>query len=979
MRQCLTSPDGGYYTTKREGRDQFGRKGDFVTSPEISQIFGELFGLWLLTEWMVQGRKKHGVEIIEVGPGRGTLMDDILGTVSTFKSLASSIENIYLVEASPALRAAQKDLLCGDAAFENVAAGYRSISKYAALPVTWCEDIRFVPNEPDKTPFVFAHEFFDALPIHAFQSVPPSQAATQTLSTPTGQISLNRNKGEAQKPQWRELLVSPTVPSSIITTSASSLPSAKPKQTKADFQLSLAKASNPSSLLLPAQSQRYKDLLPTTDAVIEISPESHSYVAEFARRIGGSKNPGTTTSSAVSPAPRKPEPSGAALILDYGPAETIPSSTLRGIRSHQLVSPFADAGEVDLSADVDFIALVEAALGASEKVEVHGPVEQGVFLEQMGIKERSEMLIRGLEKSGGKGTEAAGDSDQTRGNDAVDMESRKKAIREAVERLMLSSGDDCDECRPGGRRLAITAVFFSCLPFLATFLLVSTIVLKKIYPVLSAHASSSSKSSSSSIPPSRLNVQSINAITFSTTLALAAVLAELILCEISNTIDPYARRLAFQFTVSLLLLVLVIVIPSLQIQSVISAAGWEFTNKSKGGLRIAWALQSFTTAVWLVTFWWVGNQLLSRTSTASPATENEGQAQSLSEACLSRVGILGISLLGLLSGFASVSAAWQNIFAKHRPVTESDVARKAAGLESTKDMLATKHSRLRALERKMSDVAQDSNFFQKAMGSIRGSTNHTEIRSLGVEIRGLEAMASSLSTSHNMLQTQLQQQNRNRTLTGRSALISSYLFSLFCIYRILTAFYSTLRRSVHSSQLPSTSPTTPSQDQLPTSSTSSDLITTLLALIATHYNPHLDRDLYTRQLSFLLSGLILLASFNSVMQTFSLIARFLPSLLRAVNQNLPLLVAQVCGMYTISAALMLRGRVPGQVVGEGLKEMGGGQSQSGWVDGWFDGWFLGGVGVTIVGIWLGRKIGGAGEWDDVDWYVNEDVEMGKRS
>lgn len=78
MRQCLTSPEGGYYTTKREGRDQFGQKGDFVTSPEISQVFGELLGVWLVAEWMLQGRKKHGVEIIEVGPGRGTLMDDIL-------------------------------------------------------------------------------------------------------------------------------------------------------------------------------------------------------------------------------------------------------------------------------------------------------------------------------------------------------------------------------------------------------------------------------------------------------------------------------------------------------------------------------------------------------------------------------------------------------------------------------------------------------------------------------------------------------------------------------------------------------------------------------------------------------------------------------------------------------------------------------------------------------------------------------------
>lgn len=78
MRQCLTSSEGGYYTTHREGQDQFGQKGDFVTSPEISQVFGELLGIWLEVEWQLQGKKKHGVEIIEIGPGRGTLMDDIL-------------------------------------------------------------------------------------------------------------------------------------------------------------------------------------------------------------------------------------------------------------------------------------------------------------------------------------------------------------------------------------------------------------------------------------------------------------------------------------------------------------------------------------------------------------------------------------------------------------------------------------------------------------------------------------------------------------------------------------------------------------------------------------------------------------------------------------------------------------------------------------------------------------------------------------
>lgn len=79
MRLCLTSPDGGYYTSQGDNSTEvFGRKGDFITSPEISQIFGELLGIWMVAEWMAQGRKRSGVQLIEVGPGKGTLMDDML-------------------------------------------------------------------------------------------------------------------------------------------------------------------------------------------------------------------------------------------------------------------------------------------------------------------------------------------------------------------------------------------------------------------------------------------------------------------------------------------------------------------------------------------------------------------------------------------------------------------------------------------------------------------------------------------------------------------------------------------------------------------------------------------------------------------------------------------------------------------------------------------------------------------------------------
>ena len=76
MRQCLTNPTAGYYTNE----EPFGREGDFVTAPEISQMFGELVGIWVLATWMEQGSAK-GVNLLELGPGRGTLMRDVL-TVS---------------------------------------------------------------------------------------------------------------------------------------------------------------------------------------------------------------------------------------------------------------------------------------------------------------------------------------------------------------------------------------------------------------------------------------------------------------------------------------------------------------------------------------------------------------------------------------------------------------------------------------------------------------------------------------------------------------------------------------------------------------------------------------------------------------------------------------------------------------------------------------------------------------------------------
>ena len=513
---------------------------------------------------------------------------------------------------------------------------------------------------------------------------------------------------------------------------------------------------------------------------------------------------------------------------------------------------------------------------------------------------------------------------------------------------------------------ASTAIVFSALPFIITFLFVSTLVLQKLFPFLSGEAQSLKTSAysrpfSSNASQARPIIQRLSAFIFASTVALAAVLTELILCEISNTINPAARNIAFHVTISLLLFLLIIAIPFLEIHSIISASGYELSEKGKGSTKLAWILQLAGFTAWLGGFWWSGEWLLRRLGQDSGIESS----QSLNEASLERIGVIGISVMSLLSGFASVSSPWHNFFSRPKLVTEATIARKAAGLEATQDMLSAKRSRLRALERKMSDVPTES-FFQKAIGSIRRNPDSTERQALLLEISGLETMAVSLATSHANLQSRLQHQNRSRTPAGRLLLAASYAFSVFCLYRIFTTTLTAIRRTLSTHHYSSQT------------FRSSDPVDNILALLAKHYDPHLNQAVWARQISFLLSGLILFGSLSSVMQTFHLFARFLPSMLKTIQANLALVVAQVSATYVISAALMLRGMMPGAVVGEGLGALGGKDGVA-WIDGWFERWFLGGAFLTVAGIWIGRKIGGGDDWEEDEYDDGIGLEGGKRS
>ena len=244
-----------------------------------------------------------------------------------------------------------------------------------------------------------AHEFFDALPIHTFQSAlarPSSSTSSTTITTTTSppakqspSKASNLGNESASAIEWREMMVSITPPGGPAV--LSNLGAFHPRQedeTTPEFQLILSAGTTRHSRYIPESSPRYRKLKQVSGSLVEVCPDASLYATDFASRIGGSdKHP-------------KPKPSGAALILDYGTSDTVPVNSLRGIRHHRLVNPLSSPGLVDLSADVDFTAIAETAVSASRGVEVHGPIPQGDFLELMGIRQRAEMLTRtpGLSK-----------------------------------------------------------------------------------------------------------------------------------------------------------------------------------------------------------------------------------------------------------------------------------------------------------------------------------------------------------------------------------------------------------------------------------------------------------------------------------------------------------------------------------------------------------------------------------------------------
>jgi NADH dehydrogenase [ubiquinone] 1 alpha subcomplex assembly factor 7 len=291
MALCLADPQHGYYIT----RDPLGAHGDFTTAPEVSQMFGELIGLWMVNVWQQIG-SPESVRIVELGPGRGTMMNDAMRAAKLVPDFIKAAA-LHLVEISPPLQAIQRQTLAG---LETAASWHPSLTEVPAGPA-----------------IIVANEFFDALPIN------------QAVKTPNG---------------WHHRCVT-VVPDGSFAYAAEPEPLPHFEQT------------------LPAAVRAAGD-----GEIFEWRSDTETM--ELGRRIAR-------------------EPS-AALVIDYGHAESATGETLQALREHQFADPLGNPGEADITAHVDFEALRRRfeTMGAA----VFGPIEQAGFLDRLGIQTRAATL-----------------------------------------------------------------------------------------------------------------------------------------------------------------------------------------------------------------------------------------------------------------------------------------------------------------------------------------------------------------------------------------------------------------------------------------------------------------------------------------------------------------------------------------------------------------------------------------------------------
>src|SRR5262245_28248950 len=325
MRSCLADPEHGYW----QRQATIGADGDFVTAPEISQVFGELIGLWAGVVWRNMGAPTP-VNLVELGPGRGTLLRDALRAARSIPDFLAAA-SVHLIERSAPLREAQRQTL----ASLSCAADRSRPGRDCA--VTWHEAIGALPK---GATIVIANEFLDALPIR--QLVWEGGKWHERVVDVEGGGGLRFAVGPVTV---GPVTVGPVKvgPVKVGSVTVGSVKVGSVTQVSAEARL--------------------------PGAVLELRDGEEELLAALARR----------------------EAPLVALFIDYGPMHWATGDTLQAVHRNAWVDPLSRPGRADLTAHVAFARLADKARSAG--LGADGPITQAEFLGRLGVVERAARLM----------------------------------------------------------------------------------------------------------------------------------------------------------------------------------------------------------------------------------------------------------------------------------------------------------------------------------------------------------------------------------------------------------------------------------------------------------------------------------------------------------------------------------------------------------------------------------------------------------
>lgn len=519
--------------------------------------------------------------------------------------------------------------------------------------------------------------------------------------------------------------------------------------------------------------------------------------------------------------------------------------------------------------------------------------------------------------------------------------------------------------------------------------------------------------------------QALINVAFYTTITASVVIVELVLCEICNWFDPAARIVVWKICTAILLIMLVVVIPILEAFLYFHSSPSYVVSKFKYPLTVGIFL------IWLVVFAKMGDfiplpppetRLNGLSKSFTSAYWAPVYTRSFTEETLSRIVVIGVCAMAVLSGFAAVSTPYMVFFNKTQTISLQDIEQVKQSIETTSNLIHSKTLDYKIVQNKIRErqLMSSTNLKNKILMSIRSSVAGDELtdefQGLNMELDALNKMRDSLANDLETLQNNYKTQALRKTTIGKLVSKAYVVFAVYCLYRLVMILLfrnpvsrarTLIKLSMRTHSNPgllsgsaitggssvaadvSAAMTGASENSL--SIAQSDALAITIAHLAVKFSSNSDLDAWTRQIGFILSGFLFIGSISSALTTFNSLSRAFPFLkhenlfLRSAvhsytnaNANTSanntvkgfglLLVSQVWSIYILSTSLLLRSNLPkemGSAITAGL----GAPLDTVFVESLFDTCFALVAVISLVGLWIARRY----SEDDREFYDEENM------